>query len=955
MGSVTTNRSAIRVFGARQHNLKNIDVEIPRGSLTVITGLSGSGKSSLAFDTIYAEGRRKYVESLSTYARQFLEQMQKPDVDRIEGLSPTIAIEQRSGGAGPRSTVATTTEIYDYLRVLFARAGTPTCWTCGRTITKQTTAQMVDAVLAGPTGQRILVLAPLVVGQRGNHRGVLERVAREGFVRARIDGEVVMLEEAEPLVPTRKHTIEVVVDRLTIKAEIRQRLADSIELAARLSNGRVVISAEVGGERWSDQAYSAALACADHPEVRVPELSSPLFSFNSPAGACEQCHGLGTTLEFDGELVVPDPNRSLHEGAIAAWRRQGRRLSAEYAALIQGFCERFGVLPDVPFRNISRPAATILMQGTSEADAAKFGAAFEGVMPNLRRRWETTESESARQKLHAFLSESPCEGCGGSRLNRQALCAKIDGRSIADVTRMTIAEARSFFSGLRLTGEAAIVAEPLVREVGQRLRFLCDVGVEYLGLNRASQTLSGGEFQRIRLATQIGSGLAGICYVLDEPTIGLHPRDTRRLTDILKQLAELDNTVIVVEHDEEVIRGATYMIDIGPGAGARGGYLVAQGTVEEVSRNPDSITGRFLRGESSIAPPDERRKVDWAQAIELCGVSANNLKNINVRIPLGCFVAVTGVSGSGKSTLVNQVLLRALKRRLDAGGPRPGPFAELRGADLIDRVVEVDQSPIGRTPRSNPATYVGVFNLIRDLYAKTREAKIRGYGPQRFSFNIKGGRCELCEGQGVKRISMHFLPDMYVPCSECGGSRYNRETLEIRYRGKTIADVLDMSVEEAAQFFENFSNIARRVQALKDVGLGYMTLGQSSSTLSGGEAQRVKLAAELHTSPDTRTMYLLDEPTTGLHPADVRNLLTLLQRLVDRTHTVVVIEHNLDVIRCADWIIDLGPEGGDAGGYVVVEGSPEQVADCARSHTGQFLKNRNEACAKQDWYYRETP
>jgi excinuclease ABC subunit A len=507
---------------------------------------------------------------------------------------------------------------------------------------------------------------------------------------------------------------------------------------------------------------------------------------------------------------------------------------------------------------------------------------------------------------------------------------------------MTIAEARNFFAGLRLTGEAVVVAEPLVREVGQRLRFLCDVGVEYLGLDRASQTLSGGEFQRIRLATQIGSGLAGICYVLDEPTIGLHPRDTRRLTDILKQLAELDNTVIVVEHDEEVIRGATYMIDIGPGAGARGGYLVAQGTVEEVSRCPDSITGRFLRGESSIAPPDERRKVDWSQAIELRGVSANNLKNINVRIPLGCFVAVTGVSGSGKSTLVNQVLLRALKRRLDAGGPRPGPFAELRGADLIDRVVEVDQSPIGRTPRSNPATYVGVFNLIRDLYAKTREAKIRGYSPQRFSFNIKGGRCELCEGQGVKRISMHFLPDVYVSCSECGGSRYNRETLEIRYRGKTIADVLDMSVEEAAQFFENFSNIARRVQALKDVGLGYMTLGQSSSTLSGGEAQRVKLAAELHTSPDTRTMYLLDEPTTGLHPADVRNLLTLLQRLVDRTHTVVVIEHNLDVLRCADWIIDLGPEGGDAGGSVVVEGSPEQVADCSRSHTGSFLRGRLE-------------
>ena len=937
MESTTTHRSAIRVYGARQHNLKNIDVVIPRGSLTVITGLSGSGKSSLAFDTIYAEGRRKYVESLSTYARQFLEQMQKPDVDRIEGLSPTIAIEQRSGGAGPRSTVATTTEIHDYLRVLFARAATPICWVCGRTITKQTTAQMVDAVLSGPAGQRILVLAPLVIGQRGNHRGLLERVVREGFVRARIDGAVVMLEDAEPLGPTRKHTIEVVVDRLTIKPEIRQRLADSIELAARLSNGRVVISAEVDKERWSDQAYSAALACPDHPEVRVPELSPQLFSFNSPVGACVKCHGLGTTLEFDGELVVPDPNRSLRDGAVAAWRHQGRRLNAVYAGLLQGFCEKFGVLPDVPFRNIPKPVATILMHGATEDDAARFGAQFEGVMPDLRRRWETTESEAARQKLHAFLSESPCEECGGARLNRQALCARIDGRSIADVARMTIAQARGFFAALRPTGEAAVVAEPLVREVGHRLRFLCEVGVEYLGLNRASQTLSGGEFQRIRLATQIGGGLAGVCYVLDEPTIGLHPRDTRRLTEILKQLAELDNTVIVVEHDEEVIRRATYMIDIGPGAGARGGYVVAQGSVEEVSRHPESITGKFLRGESAIAPPDERRKVDWSQAIELRGVTANNLKNINVRIPLGCFVAVTGVSGSGKSTLVNQVLLRALKRHLDAGGPRPGPFAELRGGGLIDRVVEVDQSPIGRTPRSNPATYVGVFNLVRDLYAKTREAKIRGYGPQRFSFNIKGGRCELCEGQGVKRISMHFLPDVYVPCAECGGSRYNRETLEIRYRGKSVADVLNMSVEEAVQFFENFSNIARRVQALKDVGLGYMTLGQSSSTLSGGEAQRVKLAAELHTSPNTQTMYLLDEPTTGLHPADVRNLLGLLQRLVDRAHTVVVIEHNLDVIRSADWIIDLGPEGGAAGGLVVAAGPPEAVVRVAASHTGQAL------------------
>ncbi len=943
MSQDAARQSSIRVFGARQHNLKNIDVVIPRGSFTVITGLSGSGKSSLAFDTIYAEGRRKYVESLSTYARQFLEQMQKPDVDRIEGLSPTIAIEQRSGGAGPRSTVATTTEIFDYMRVLFARAGTPTCWICGRTITKQTTAQMVDAVLSGPIGRRILVLAPLVAGQRGSQRAVLERAAKEGFVRARIDGEVLLLEEVEPLAPNRKHSIDVVVDRLTIKPEIQQRLTDSIELACRVSDGRVVIATEEEADHWVDQAFSATLTCPDHPEVLVPELSPQLFSFNSPAGACEKCHGLGTMLEFDEELVVPDSNRSLRDGAIAAWRNQGRRLNAEYAATIQAFCDRFGVLPDVPFRNISVDAATILMHGSTEADTSRSGAVFEGVMPNLRRRWETTESESARQKLRAFLCESPCEECGGSRLNRQALCAKIDERNIADVSRMTISDARSYFAGLHLAGEAAVVGDPIVREIERRLRFLCDVGLGYLGLDRASQTLSGGEFQRIRLATQIGGGLSGVCYVLDEPTIGLHARDTRRLTEILKQLATLENTVIVVEHDEEVIREANHVIDIGPGAGASGGHLVSQGTVEEVSQCPQSVTGRFLRGESVIAPRDDKRPFDGSQSIRLLGVTANNLKNIDVDIPIGCFVAVTGVSGSGKSTLVNQVLLRALKRNLDGGGPRPGPFRELQGGNLVDRVIEVDQSPIGRTPRSNPATYVGVLNLIRDLFSKTREAKIRGYGPQRFSFNIKGGRCELCEGQGVKRISMHFLPDVHVTCSDCGGARYNRETLEIRYRGKTIADVLNMSIEEAVHFFENFSNIARRLRALKDVGLGYMTLGQSSSTLSGGEAQRVKLAAELHASPDTRTLYVLDEPTTGLHPADVRNLLTLLHKLVDRSHTVVVIEHQLDVIASADWVIDLGPEGGDAGGSVVVAGTPDLVASCARSHTGQFLKNRMES------------
>ena len=935
-----TPRSCIRVFGARQHNLKNIDVYAPRGALTVVTGLSGSGKSSLAFDTIYAEGQRKYVESLSPYARQFLEQMQKPDVDRIEGLSPTIAIEQRSTSAGPRSTVATATDVHDFLRVLFARVGQPRCWICDRPIVRQSTSQMVDAVLAGPAGQRILVLSPLIVEQRGQHKAILERMAKEGFVRARIDGQVVMLEEAEPLAPNRRHTIEVVVDRLTIKPEIVQRLADSIELAARLSGGRVIISAEVEAGSWSDQAYSAALACPVHAEVRLHELSPQLFSFNSPQGACEVCHGLGTALEFDPELVVPEPALSLNDGAIAAWRHQGRRLNAVYAQMVHEFCNRFSVLPDIPFRNIPKPQTDILLNGTTEGDATQYGASFEGVLPNLNRRWRTTESESAKQRLHGFLSEAPCEQCRGARLNQQAVSVKIDGRSIVDVSRMTIAQATAFFKELAFSGEAAAVAQPLLREIQNRLGFLCEVGVDYLGLDRAGSTLSGGEFQRIRLATQIGSALAGICYVLDEPTIGLHPRDTRRLTTILQRLAAMDNTVIVVEHDEEVIAGAAHMIDVGPGAGASGGYLVAQGAPQEVRACPHSITAKYLTGESSIPLPEERRRVDWDRAVEVRGVSANNLKNINVRFPLGCFVAVTGVSGSGKSTLVTQVLQRALKRRIDRCGPRPGPFERIIGSSLVDKVIDIDQSPIGRTPRSNPATYVGVFNLIRELYARTREAKIRGYGPARFSFNIAGGRCELCEGQGVKRIAMHFLPDVFVPCGECGGTRYNRETLEVRYRGKTIADVLNMPVEEAAKFFENFTNISRRLQALKDVGLGYMTLGQASSTLSGGEAQRVKLAAELHRSPDTQTMYILDEPTTGLHFADVRNLLVLLNRLVDRGHTVVVIEHNLDVIKVADWVIDLGPEGGAEGGFVVVEGTPEFIADCAKSHTGRFLKER---------------
>ena len=1091
--------SSIRVYGARQHNLKNIDVAIPRGSFTVITGLSGSGKSSLAFDTIYAEGRRKYVESLSVHARQFLEQMQRPDVDRIEGLPPTIAIEQRTTGAGPRSTVATTTEIYDYLRVLFARTATPTCWVCGREIIKQTVSQMVEAILQQPEGRRILILAPIITKQKGNHRATIDRLIKEGYVRARINGETIVLEDAPQLSPGKKHTIEVVVDRLTVKHEIRQRLADSLELATRMGNGLVIISAETEKDKWTDLPFSSTLACPDHPDVRVPELTPQIFSFNAPLGACEECHGLGTTLEFDPELVVPDANKSLRAGAIAAWRGQGKTLTAHYNELIQQFCNRFAVLPDIPFRNIPPVKVQILLHGESDPQLSKTnqyrdrqgavldavndlrhrpsgnsGASqidnrqspianpFEGVLPSLRRRYAEAKTDSARALLREFMTETPCPSCHGARLNRQALSAKIAGHSIADITRMSISKADAFFSeqstgaspvnqyrdregaGLVAEKEAqlgqrrndgatsphhhittsphsspelAAITEPLLRAIRHRLRFLRQVGVDYLTLDRPSNSLSGGEFQRIRLATQIGSGLAGVCYVLDEPTIGLHPRDTRRLTEILQALAAADNTVIAVEHDEEVIAGAQYMIDIGPGAGAKGGHLVAAGPLEDVLKNPNSITARFLRGDSKVALPDERRAPDWSQAIELTGVTAHNLKNIDVQIPLGCLVAVTGVSGSGKSTLVNQVLLRALKRAIEGGGPRPLPFRELRGADLIDRVAQVDQSPIGRTPRSNPATYVGAFNLIRDLFAKTREAKIRGYGPKRFSFNVKGGRCEACEGQGLKRVSMHFLPDVYVTCSECNGTRYNRETLEIRYRGKNIADVLNMSIDEAVAFFENFSNIHRRLAALKDCGLGYITLGQASNTLSGGEAQRVKLAAELKPDPplplgegrvrassspsiakpqsepgaqatggavptsianrkstidnlqsepaaqatggavptsiadrqstianpgfaDMRTLYVLDEPTTGLHPADVRNLLGLLQRLVSAGNTIVVIEHNLDVIAAADWVIDLGPEGGDAGGQILASGPPETIAATETSHTGHFLRSK---------------
>jgi len=927
----------IVVLGAKEHNLQNINVRIPRGKLVVITGLSGSGKSSLAFDTLYAEGQRKYVESLSAYARQFLEQLQKPDVEHIEGLPPTIAIEQRAGGANPRSTVATTTEIYDYLRLLFARVGKPHCWVCGRAITSQTVSQMVDAIFQLPEGTRFMVLAPVVRGQKGQHVELLRHVQREGFVRVRIDGAMYDLRDVPPLEKNRVHTIEVVVDRLILKPSVKIRLSDSIETALSLSEGLVVISHEKPAGKadpeWTDTVYSATFACPEHPEASLEELSPRMFSFNSPYGACGDCDGLGTILEFDPELIVPDPSKSLSEGAIDAWRHGGKRMNILYNRLIRRFCRTFGVDPLAPYSKIPPRQRKVLMYGKSAGRKT-----FEGVIPNLERRWNHTESEFVKRRLHAYLSEQSCRTCGGARLRASSLAVRIGDRNINDVTKMSISEAREYFEGLDLDVERSQIAEQILREIHHRLSFMENVGLGYITLDRTSATLSGGEAQRIRLATQVGSGLVGVCYVLDEPTIGLHQRDNQRLIATLRHLRDMDNTVIVVEHDEETIYAADHVIDMGPGAGRHGGRIVAEGPVEVVSATPESITGKYLSGVLKIETPPERRKMSMRRVIQLRGCRENNLKDLDVRIPLGGFVCVTGVSGSGKSTLVNQTLLRALRRRLYASRDKPGDFDKILGTGQVDKVIEIDQSPIGRTPRSNPATYTGVFDLIRQLFAKTREAKIRGYKPGRFSFNVKGGRCEACQGQGTKRIEMHFLPDVYVTCAECKGTRYNRETLEIRYRGKSIADVLRMRVEEALSFFENFPKIRQLLKALNDVGLGYVELGQSSTTLSGGEAQRVKLATELGKTATGHSFYVLDEPTTGLHFADIHSLLNVLNRLADMGNTIVVIEHNMDVIKCADWIVDLGPEGGDAGGEVIAEGTPEDIAACDHSYTGQFLR-----------------
>ncbi|MFH0962667.1 MAG: excinuclease ABC subunit UvrA [Planctomycetota bacterium] len=925
----------ITIRGARAHNLKNIDVRIPRDKFVVVTGISGSGKSSLAFDTIYAEGQRRYVESLSAYARQFLQQMQKPDVESIEGLPPTISIEQRGAGANPRSTVATITEIYDYLRVLFARVGEAHCPKCGKGIRQQTPQEIVDRLFALPQDTRLMVLAPKVRGRKGEHREVFAAVRREGFVRVRVDGKMMEARDAKGLEKNRKHEIDVVVDRLSVKEGMRGRLAESVETALRVGEGILIASREEGS-KWVDEVYSEIYAC---PEcgISIEELAPRTFSFNSPYGACSECDGLGTRQEFDPDLIMPDKGISLAEGAIEAWKRGGRRMAIFYDHVVRKFCEDFRVDGNRPFEMLDKDVQRILLYGTNAGDERKYGTSFEGALPNLERRFERTDSEYVKERLHGYMSELPCPKCRGARLRPEALAVLVGGKNVYETTQMSIAEALEFFQGLDLGEERRAIARPILKEIVARLTFMADVGIAYVALDRRAATLSGGEAQRIRLATQVGSSLVGVCYVLDEPSIGLHQRDNGKLIRTLQGLRDIGNTVIVVEHDEETIRSADYIVDLGPGAGAHGGRVVAEGELGAVLRSEGSVTGQYLRRERMIEVPAERRKADRSRSIVLKGARENNLKRITVRFPLNVFNCVTGVSGSGKSTLATQTLLPALRRHLYGSREKPGRHDEIHGCDEIDKVIEINQSPIGRTPRSNAATYTGVFDLIRELFAKTKEARVRGYKSGRFSFNVKGGRCEACQGQGTKKIEMHFLPDVYVTCETCKGARYNRETLEIRYKGRNIAEVLDMTVGEALTFFVNFPKVKRVLRTLCDVGLGYLALGQSSTTVSGGEAQRVKLASEL-AKPDTgKTFYILDEPTTGLHFADISNLLEVLNRLADMGNTVLVIEHNMDVIKCADHLIDLGPEGGDAGGRVIAQGTPEEVAANPASYTGRFL------------------
>ncbi len=913
----------IVIRGAREHNLKSIDLEIPRDQLVVITGLSGSGKSSLAFDTIYAEGQRRYVESLSAYARQFLEQMEKPDVDSIEGLSPAISIEQKTTSKNPRSTVGTVTEIYDYLRVLFARIGVPHCPQCGNMISAQTVQQMVDRVMTLPAGSRLVVLAPVVRGRKGEYRKLFFDLRRQGYVRVRVNGQLHELAEEIELARTKKHTIEVVVDRLIVKDTLGTRLADSLETALRLADGVVQVEVPEG----PSFLFSERLACAGCG-VSFPEISPRMFSFNNPYGACVACGGLGTRYEIDPERVVPDPGKALAAGALAPWAGQP---GSPFKQTLRVLAKRYRFSLDTAWAKLPKKTRDVILHG--EPDGA-----FEGVVRLLERRYKETLSEDTRLEVERFMTERACPSCKGSRLRPETLSVKIAGRSIDDVVRFAIKSARQFFDTLTLSERDMLIARRVLKEIRERLGFLSQVGLDYLTLDRPAATLAGGEGQRIRLATQIGSSLVGVLYILDEPSIGLHQRDNTRLLDTLKRLRDLGNTVLVVEHDEETIRSADYVVDLGPGAGELGGHVVAVGTPDEVMANPASLTGRFLAGAQRIEIPTARRKPN-GKFLTIHNPREHNLKGIAVKIPLGTFTAVTGVSGSGKSTLVNDILYRALAQMLHRAQDRPGAHDRIEGAQHLDKVIDIDQSPIGRTPRSNPATYTGVFTLIRTLLARTPDARARGYQPGRFSFNVKGGRCEACQGDGLVKIEMHFLPDVYVTCEVCKAKRYNRETLEVHYKGRNIAQVLDMTVAEALGFFEPVPAIRQKLQTLHDVGLDYIRLGQSATTLSGGEAQRVKLATELSRRATGRTLYILDEPTTGLHFADIRRLLEVLNQLVDQGNTVAIIEHNMDVIKTADWIIDLGPEGGNDGGRVIATGTPEDVARQAdKSYTGQFLK-----------------
>jgi excinuclease ABC subunit A len=932
-------RDAIIIKGAREHNLKNIDLEIPRNALTVVTGLSGSGKSSLAFDTIYAEGQRRYVESLSSYARQFLEQLQKPDVEYIEGLSPAISIEQRTAGSNPRSTVGTQTEIHDYLRLLYARAGTAHCPKCAKPIARQSSQEIVEQILRLPEASRINVLAPVIRGRKGEHREILQGAKKEGFIRVRVDGKITELEEKIQLDKKKAHTIEIVVDRLALKGDIRKRLTDSVETALEAGKGLVIINHErrTTNDERRDQSvdilYSELYACADCG-VSLGEIAPRTFSFNSPYGACPSCGGLGNKMEIDPELVIPDKTKPVIS-AVDAWRRGGKGLYLYYRRLLRSLARGYGFDVETPFKDLTPEIKKLVLYGE---EPGRWGS-FEGVVPNLERRFRETESEFIKTEINKYMSVKPCPECGGLRLKKESLAVTVGGKNIAEACALSIKEIRSFLGALKLDAGRKLIAAGILKEINARLQFMINVGMDYLTLDRRSSTLSGGEAQRIRLATQIGSRLVGVVYILDEPSIGLHQKDNSKLLDTLVALRDLGNTLIIVEHDEATIRKADHIIDLGPGAGEHGGRVIVSGALGDVLKSRESLTGKYLRGELRIKVPAERKPYAGAGKLKIIGAREHNLKDIDVGIPLGLFVCVTGVSGSGKSTLVDEILYRALAKKFYRAKDKPGAHKKIEGTELIDKVIVIDQSPIGRTPRSNPATYTGAYSPIRDLFSKLPDAKVRGYKPGRFSFNVKGGRCEACAGDGIKQIEMHFLPDIYVQCEVCKGRRFNEATLGIKYKGKSIADVLEMSVEEGLSLFENIPPVRNKLKTLNEVGLGYIKLGQSATTLSGGEAQRIKLASELSRASTGKTLYILDEPTTGLHFADINRLLDVLHALTAGGNTVLVIEHNLDVIKTSDYVIDLGPEGGDAGGEVVAEGTPEEVAANRRSYTGEYLRS----------------